>query len=163
MGLKFIDPATGEVTGSTALGRAVLHKAVEAESSRLATEIKSQQNWRKSYQSFFAQVAKSELQTKRSAINVATSGLNEFEQRIATDSGELLIDAIMNAWRLTQGKVETVVIRGTNSADMPAIDLLDVKEMVAKHSAEPGIIDAVKLAEKLDSNEIKRDLLIALA
>ena len=84
MGLKFIDPATGEVTGSTALGRAVLHKAVEKENPKLATEISNQQNWRKSYQSFFAQVAKSELQSKRSAINVATSGLNEFEQRIAT-------------------------------------------------------------------------------
>ncbi|MFZ4065818.1 MAG: hypothetical protein ACOYJ7_05920, partial [Rhodoluna sp.] len=114
MGLKFIDPATGQVTGSTALGRAVLHKSVEAEDPNLATQISNQQNWRKSYQSFFAQVAKSELQSKRSAINVATSGLNEFEQRIATDSGELLIDSIMNAWRLTRGKVETVVISGTN-------------------------------------------------
>jgi hypothetical protein len=163
MGLKFIDPATGQVTGSTALGRAVLHRAVEQENLKLATDISNQQNWRKSYQSSFAQVAKSELQTKRSAINVATSGLNEFEQRIATDSGELLIDAIMNAWRLTQGKVETVVIKGTNTAEKPVIDILDVKEMVAKHSAEPGIIDAVKLAETLDPNAIKQELLIALA
>jgi hypothetical protein len=163
MGLKFIDPATGEVTGSTALGRAVLHKAVEAENQILATEIKNQHNWRKSYQGFFAQVAKSELQTKQSATSIATSGLAEFEKRIATDSGELLIDSILNAWRLTKGKVETVVIKGTNTGDKTSIDLLDVKEMVAKHSAEPGIIDAVKLVENLDPNAIKQELLIALA
>ncbi|NBR24429.1 MAG: hypothetical protein EBU08_11800, partial [Micrococcales bacterium] len=163
MGLKFIDPATGEVTGSTALGRAVLHKAVEAEHQILAIEIKNQQNWRKSYQGFFAQVAKSELQTKRSATSIATSGLAEFEKRIATDSGELLIDSILNAWRLTQGRVETVVIKGTNTADKPSIDLRDVKEMVAKHSAEPAIIDAVKLVENLDPSAIKQELLIALA
>ncbi|MEY2816421.1 MAG: hypothetical protein RJA78_997 [Actinomycetota bacterium] len=163
MGLKFIDPATGEVTGSTALGRAVLEKAVEAENQNLATDISNQQNWRKSYQSHFAQVAKSELHSKRSAIKIATSGLLEFEQRIATDSGQLLIDSVMNAWRLTRGKVETVVIKGTNTADKPAIDILDVKEMVAKHSAEPGIIDAVELVNDLDPSAIKTDLLIALA
>ncbi len=163
MGLKFIDPITGDATGSTALGRAVLNKAVGPENRELALEISNQQNWRKSYQSFFAQVAKHELQNRRSAIEVATAGLAEFEQRIATDSGELLTEAIFNSWRAPRGKVETIVIRGTNTAERPSMDLLKVKAMVAQHSAEPGVVDAVKLAAGLDPNAIKQDLLIALA
>lgn len=163
MALRFINPETGLATGSTELGRAVLASAVSVENPELNKAITQQSNWRKSYQSLFARVAKAEFQTKNSALAVATKALEEFEKRVSTDTGENLLDVIKTAWRNNRGSVLTVKIQGTGKATSPTIDELDLKQMVANHSAEPGIIDAVHSLSKLNSNAIKSELVVALA
>jgi len=163
MSLKFIDPETGLSTGSTDLGRAVLANSVSNEDSALSAKISQQSNWRKSYQTLFAQVAKAEFQTKHSALAIATKGLEAFEDRVSTSTGENLLAVIKTAWRNSKHSVVTVKIQGTGKTASPTIDELVLKQMVANHSAELGIIDAVHSLRNLKPDAIKNDLLVALA
>ncbi|MEI8231412.1 MAG: hypothetical protein WCG32_02425 [Actinomycetes bacterium] len=160
MALSFINPETGTATGSTVLGRAVLGAAVSVVNPKLSEEISLQSNWRKTYQSLFARVAKAEFATKHSALEVANYGLASFEQRIATSSGENLLELIRTSWRNNKGNVLTVKIHGSGVPQIPGIDELHLKQMVANHSAEKGIIDAV---QGLSGHAFNADLLVALA
>lgn len=162
MSLRFIDPATGSTTGSTELGKAVLSKAT-AEKTELSHRILQESNWRKNYQNLFAQVAKAEFQTKNSALAIATKGLAEFESRIATDSGENLLEIIKTAWRNNKSAVVTIKIVGKGQARRWDMAQLELKQMVANHSAEPAIVSAVEDLQNLEPDQIKNDLFIALA
>ena len=161
MALHFIDANSKELVGSTALGKAILTSAVTGVDDELAENLKQQPEWRKTYQRAFASVAKAEFATSNSMIDIATRGLAEFEKSVATDSGELLIDVVRNAWRLNKDLVATVVVKGSGKAQVPKVlGNETLEQMVQKHSAEAGIIAAVK---DIDSSTIKNDLLIALA
>jgi hypothetical protein len=160
MAISFIDPESGKPTGSSELGKAVLSAAVESENSALSAKISAENNWRKNYQSLFAQVAMCEFGTGSSALSVANAGLAEFERRVVTENGETLISVIQNAWRAKRTPVVTVAIKGTGVLSSPSIDQLELKAMVANHSAEPGIVEALS---SLDHSEIKKNLFIALA
>ena len=161
MALHFLDPISREQIGSTALGKAILCSSVTGVDDGLAENLKRQTEWRKNYQSAFAVVAKAEFATSNSMIEIATRGLAEFEKSVATDSGELLIEGVRNAWRLNKDLVATVVVKGLGNAQLPSVlGSESVEQMVQKHIAEAGIITAVK---NLDGSTIKNDLLIALA
>jgi len=161
MSLHFINSLTKEQVGSTALGRAVLASAVLGADGDLSKKLATTPNWRKTYQSAFLSVAKTEFSSSISMIDVASSGLAEFEQSVATESGELLIEAVRNAWRTNKDLVATVVIRGLGETQIPRVKGTEtVEQMVQKHSAEKGIISAVK---NLDASTVNNDLLIALA
>ena len=160
MAISFIDPESGKPTGSSELGKAVLSSAVSSENPALSAKISAEANWRKNYQSLFAKVAKAEFESSDSALAVATAGLLEFERRVITENGETLIAVIQNAWRAKHSPVVTIAIRGEGTHSSPAIDQLTVKTSVANYSAEPGIIQALS---NLDSNQIKKNLFIALA
>lgn len=162
MPLKFIDPKNGLNTGSTELGKAVLAAAVRTENLELSKAILSQSDWRKKYQSLFAQVAKAEFITKNSALHISAAGLEEFEKRVVTDSGDALVQVIRDAWRSKENLVGTAVITGSGKAEKPNFDSLQLKELVANHSAEPGIIEAISGLE-IDQTQIKKELFIALA
>ena len=163
MTLHFISPLTGLATGSTELGRAVLASSASVENPELARRIAQQSNWRKTYQSLFAQVAKAEFQNKQSALAIATKGLEAFESRVSTGSGENLLAVIKTSWRSNKNSVVTVKIQGTGKTAAATIDELVLKQLVANHSAEPVIIDAVHSLRNLKPDAIKNDLLFALA
>jgi hypothetical protein len=161
MALNFIDPLSKAQIGSTALGREVLTAAVTSSNPELAATLAKQPDWRKTYQGAFASVAKTEFATSNSMIDVATKGLEEFEKRLVTESGELLIDVVRNAWRTNKDLVATVVIKGLEQPKVARVlGKETVDHMVAKHIAEPGIVSAIK---NMDASKIKNDLLIALA
>jgi len=161
MTLNFIDPLSKARIGSTALGREVLTAAVSSSNPELAATLAKQPDWRKTYQGAFASVAREEFSTSFSMIDVATKGLEEFEKRIATESGELLIDVVRNAWRTNRDLVATVVIKGLEQFQVPRVlGEETLEQMVAKHIAEAGIVSAIK---NMDATTIKNDLLIALA
>jgi len=162
MSLRFIDPETGLNTGSTELGKAVLASAVKAENLELSKLILNQTDWRKKYQSLFAQVAKAEFRSKNSALNIASAGLEEFEKRVVTDSGELLVQAVKDAWRDKVNLVGTVAITGSGKVEEPKFDALELKALVDNHSAEPEIVQAISELGTSPS-QIKDDLFIALA
>jgi hypothetical protein len=163
MALRFIDPKTGATTGSTELGRAVLAEAVRSQNAVLASKIQNQSEWRKKYQGLFAQVAKAEFANKHSALDIATAGLTEFERRIVTESGEPLIDVVKAGWRNGKDLVATVVITGSGVLEVPKVDDQELEGLVANHSAEAGIIPAIKSVKDIQQSQIKQDLLIALA
>lgn len=163
MALRFIDPKTGSTIGSTELGRAVLAEAIRSENAALVSNIQNQSEWRKKYQGLFAQVAKAEFATKHSALVIATFGLNELERRVVTDSGELLIDVVKAGWRNGKDLVATVVISGSGVIEVPKVDEQELRELVANHSAEAGIIPAIESVRDIKPTQIKKDLLVALA
>jgi hypothetical protein len=139
----------------------VLTAAVSSSNPELAATLAKQPDWRKTYQGAFASVARTEFSTSFSMIDVATKGLEEFEKRIATESGELLIDVVRNAWRTNRDLVATVVIKGLEQFQVPRVlGEENLEQMVAKHIAEAGIVSAIK---NMDATTIKNDLLIALA
>ena len=161
MALNFIDPISKELVGSTALGKAILTSVVTGVDDQLAENLKQQPQWRKTYQGAFASVAKAEFATSNSMIDIATRGLAEFEKRVATESGELLIDVLRNAWRTNKDLVATVVIKGLGQSQVPRVlGEETLEQMVAKHIAEPGIVSAIK---NMDATSVNNDLLIALA
>ena len=161
MALNFIDPISKAQIGSTALGREVLTAAVSSSNPELAATLAKQPDWRKTYQGAFAAVAREEFATSNSMIDVATKGLEEFEKRLVTESGELLIDVLRIAWRTNKDLVATVVVKGLGQSQVPRVLGEETLEhMVAKHIAEPGIVSAIK---NMDATTIKNDLLIALA
>ncbi|NBR65538.1 MAG: hypothetical protein EBT65_06340 [Actinobacteria bacterium] len=161
MALKFIDPISGEQIGSTSLGRAVLSAAMSNLDSSLSNSLSNQPDWRKTYQSAFACVAQAEFSSSTSMLEVATQGLIEFESRVVTESGELLVDAVRNAWRLSKDLVATVVIKGSGEKLIPKVCGTEtLEQMTQKHMAESGIIAAIN---DLDKSRVDEDLLIALA
>ena len=163
MALRFIDPKTGSTIGSTELGRAVLAEAIRSENAALVSNIQNQSEWRKKYQGLFAQVAKAEFATKHSALEIASAGLTEFERRVVTESGEPLIDVVKAGWRNGKDLVATVVITGSGVLEVPKVDDQELEGLVANHSAEAGIIPAIKSVRGIQQSQIKKDLLIALA
>ncbi|NBW73016.1 MAG: hypothetical protein EBR26_01200 [Microbacteriaceae bacterium] len=149
--MKFINDS-GETIGSTELGRLILQAATADE--RFTSGAR---NWRKEYLQYFRDVAQKEHQSSRSAIEIANRGLNAFEKHIATDSGELLIDAVSNAWRNSKDQVALVIVRGTGQVKKEKIE---ADAYVAERLAEKGVSEAAK---NFDISKIDEDLLIALA
>ena len=151
--MRFLN-SQGQAIGSTELGRTVLAAA----EPKLSSEIASVENWRKDYLKFFREVAKAELVSPRSAIEVATQGLKVFEESVFTDNNENLLEVISKAWRNNKDQVSMVVIKGTGPAKQP--DFFEAAGLVKQHLAEPMV------AEKLgafEQSSLKSNLLIALA
>lgn len=163
MGIRFIDPQTGKLTGSTELGRAILAKSVLKLDSALSSEILSESKWRKTYQGYFAKVAKAEFGTSRSNLEVAFAGLAEFESRVQTDRNENLLAVVKKAWQAKTRKVETVAIRGAGTARKPEVDLNELSKLVLDHSAEQGILETLENLKTQNANRINERLFIALA
>jgi len=151
--MKFVD-ASGKTIGSTELGRNVLAAAVPD----LANQIAQVQNWRKDYLGYFREVAKAELYSTRSALDVASRGLKVFEESVNTDDNQNLLEVITKAWRSNKDQVSMVVIRGTGAAQQP--DFFEVSGLVKAHLAEPKVAEKLK---ELDLSSLKSNLLIALA
>lgn len=152
--MKFIDRA-GKPIGSTTLGRQVL--AAASSNPELTEEIASVKNWRKQYLPIFRKVAKLEMMSSFSALDVASRGLAEFEQSVLTDDSRVLMEVVREAWRKSKDAVALVAIRGTGALVVPKIN---AEKFVAQKLAEPGILEALRdfNLEKIDEN-----LLVALA
>jgi len=152
--MKFID-ADGNAIGSTALGRQVLTAA--ANRPELTAEISAIKNWRKDYLPVFRNVAKLELMSSQSALDIATRGLAEFERSVITDDGRVLVDAVRDAWRNSKDAVAMVMVKGSGKLVEPKID---ADKFVSQHLAEPGIATALK---DFNLDSMNQNLLIALA
>lgn len=152
--MKFID-AGGNAIGSTALGRQVLTAA--ANRPELTAEISAIKNWRKEYLPVFRNVAKLELMSSQSALDIATRGLAEFERSVITDDGRVLFDSVRDAWRNSKDAVAMVMVKGSGKLVEPKID---ADKFVSQHLAEPGIATALK---DFNLDSMNQNLLIALA
>lgn len=151
--MKFLN-SQGKAIGSTELGRTVLAAAAP----KLTDEIASVANWRKDYLKFFCEVAKAELLSSRSAIDVATNGLKAFEESVYTDNNENLLEVISRAWRNSKDQVAMVVIKGIGITKQP--DFFEAPGLVKQHLAEPMVAEKLK---EFDSSSLQNNLLIALA
>jgi len=152
--LIFVDSAGNQI-GSTQLGRQILLAA--AGNPELADEIKSVKNWRKEYLSAFRSIAKLELMNDRSALEVSTRGLAEFERSVLTDDNQILVEAVRNAWRLSKDAVSIVVVSGTGLVKKPEVN---ADEYIEQHLAERGVKEAL---QNFSLDHIDENLLIALA
>ncbi|NBQ92999.1 MAG: hypothetical protein EBU06_03445 [Micrococcales bacterium] len=151
--MKFLN-RQGQAIGSSELGRLILSAA----EPKLVSEIANVENWRKDYLKYFREVAKAELMSPRSALEVATQGLKVFEDAVHTDNNENLLEVITAAWRSNKDQVSMVVIKGTGVTKQP--DFFEVTGLVKQHLAEPLVAEKLK---SLDSGSLKNNLLIALA
>lgn len=149
--MKFVNPE-GKHISSTVLGRNVLSAAVgEPDFTSQA------KNWRKEYLSYFRKVAALEFQTPRSAVEIASRGLESFEQSVVTESGELLIDAVNRGWRFSKDEVKLFVVRGNGQSLKPSITAnYEVKTKLAEQQVALAVT-------QFNTESIQDDLLIALA
>lgn len=152
--MKFVD-ATGKQIGSSALGKQVLIAA--ANKVAITNQIAGIKNWRKDYLPAFRNVAKEELMTSHSALDVATRGLAEFERSVLTDDSRVLVDVVREAWRNSKDAVALVVIKGNKP---PINSVIEAEDLVAQHVAEPGVAKAL---ENFNLDALQNNLLIALA
>ncbi|MBU6144830.1 MAG: hypothetical protein KGQ56_05085, partial [Acidobacteria bacterium] len=152
--MKFVDSAGNQI-GSTQLGRQILLAA--AGKPELAAEINSVKNWRKEYLSAFRSIAKLELMNDRSALEVSTRGLAEFERSVLTDDNQILVEAVRNSWRLSKDAVSIVVVSGTGLVKKPEVN---ADQYIEQHLAEPGVKEAL---QNFSLDHIDENLLIALA
>ncbi len=152
---KFVDDKGNQI-GSTALGRQVILESLKA-NNRAKSKVESLKSWRDDYLIAFRETAKAELANDQAALSVASAGLAMFEKSVMSSNNALLIEEIKDAWRLNKDLVSTVVVRGTG---VTTFIVPDTAREVQQHLAEPEVLSVL---EDLSNENIKNDLLIALA
>jgi hypothetical protein len=164
--VEFRDKATNQPVRSTELARRVLAAGAK-DFPELQQNILGAPNWRTWYLRLYADLAMKEGISVKDTTEVAAAGLAEFHRCLFTEAGVPLKQAVSEGF--DKDLVETIEIKGTNSAEKIAIDGLTgsleqaATEWVADGLAEPGLIESFRYLDQNQSLDLGQDLLFAVA
>jgi len=167
MGLRFINPKTGEAVGSTSLARIILDEATRSIDSKLNAQILGTKNWRKEYQSVFLSLSRTEFHQEQNLLEIAKTGLGLLSKSVTDETGRNLSQIVSAGWA-GPALVETFIISGTQKPIALEVPINSTFTEVAQtyvHEkvAEPGLVAAFKFLDSHKNLPVSSDLLIALA
>jgi len=164
--VRFINPETGSDLRSTEFARRVLAAAAKSYPA-LAEDILGAPEWRWWYLRLYASLAQKEGLSKAATTEIATLGLKEFHECLATSDGQSLQQVIFSAF--DHDLVETLEIEGSNKPKAISIDGHEgpleatATKWVAEGLAEPGLIESYRFLDKNPDLDLSENLLFAVA
>ena len=167
MSLKFVEPTSGELIGSTQLGRQLLFEATKSIDPELSERIRKVKKWRKEYLAVYRDLAKLEFYQEQNCLDIARVGLDFLSKSVQDDLGRNLGEIVEAGW-VGDAQVETFIVSGTEPIRPLSIlgisTLTDAAQIWAHEKlAEPGLVGSFKFLDAHKKLPISMDLLIALA
>jgi hypothetical protein len=163
---RFVD-SRGAETSSTGFAKELLADAVENIDSKLAEAMRSEPNWRKTYQGYFLQIGRLEFIDRNIGFDLANSALGLLGSRIVDRDGASLASLAAGGFA-QRGLVQTMRITGSAKPERywPNANETLVELAEGWHSrglAEADVVSAFGFLQQNSNLPIAQDLLIALA